>query len=396
MKRRLAIFVPAIAFMMAMLTTAGVVVAVGAGGTVVGGQENTARGESATVSGGWGNIADGRNASVVGGHLNNASGKHSVVAGGSSNRSPGGWSSVAGGIGNIADGNDTTIGGGRDNVVMDLGSTIVGGVANKIEPLNDSSSALFATIGGGAANTVSNNGATILGGGSNSASGVFSTIAGGRDNQAAGQFASIAGGHYNAAAGDYSFAAGRMAMVNAAHEGTFLFSDASSHDFTSEAANEFAVRATGGVRFVSGIDTDGSNVTGVQLPAGSGSWATLSDASAKANFTTIDSRQVLNSLSSIAIATWNYKGQHPSIRHIGPNAQDFSNAFGLGGESSSYISSVDADGVALAAIQGLYEIAQEKQAQIEGQSKQIEALQQHNQRLEARIAALEQAMGQVQ
>ena len=64
-------------------------------------------------------------------------------------------------------------------------------------------------------------------------------------------------------------------------------------------------------------------------------------------------------------------------------AQDFHTAFGLG-ESDRHISAVDADGVALAAIQGLYKLVQEKDAQLTVQQQQIAAL-------ESRLAALEQA-----
>jgi len=56
--------------------------------------------------------------------------------------------------------------------------------------------------------------------------------------------------------------------------------------------------------------------------------------------------------------TWNYKAQDPSIRHIGPMAQDFYGAFSYG-EDNKYINTLDADGVALAAIQGLYEVVKE-------------------------------------
>jgi hypothetical protein len=57
------------------------------------------------------------------------------------------------------------------------------------------------------------------------------------------------------------------------------------------------------------------------------------------------------------------KNQDAFIRHIGPVAQDFAR-FGYG-ESDLAINLQDADGVALAAIQGLYDIVKEKQAQIE-------------------------------
>jgi hypothetical protein len=87
-------------------------------------------------------------------------------------------------------------------------------------------------------------------------------------------------------------------------------------------------------------------------------------------------------VADLPIATWNYTGQDPSIRHIGPTAQDFHTAFGLG-EDNQHISTVDADGVSLAAIQGLYQLVQAQDAQLRDQQQHIAAL-------EARLAALEQ------
>jgi len=60
-------------------------------------------------------------------------------------------------------------------------------------------------------------------------------------------------------------------------------------------------------------------------------------------------------VAEVAILTWNYKTQDDSIRHIGPMAQDFRAAFGLG-EDDKRITTIDADGVALAAIQALYKL----------------------------------------
>jgi hypothetical protein len=50
-------------------------------------------------------------------------------------------------------------------------------------------------------------------------------------------------------------------------------------------------------------------------------------------------------------ASWGYKAQAPAIRHLGPTAQDFRGAFGLG-EDARHIDTIDSEGVALAAIQG--------------------------------------------
>jgi hypothetical protein len=66
---------------------------------------------------------------------------------------------------------------------------------------------------------------------------------------------------------------------------------------------------------------------------------------------------------------------------MGPTAQDFYATFSLG-DSDKSIGTVDADGVALAAIQGLYKIVQEKDARIEAQQQQITDLMN-------RVAALE-------
>ncbi len=69
----------------------------------------------------------------------------------------------------------------------------------------------------------------------------------------------------------------------------------------------------------------------------------------------MDGREVMERVAEIPITTWNYESQDSEIRHMGPAAQDLYAAFGLG-EDQRYISTVDADGVTLAAIQGLYEL----------------------------------------
>ncbi len=173
----------------------------------------------------------------------------------------------------------------------------------------------------------------------------------------------MAGGRNNAAGGNYSLAAGHRAKVAATHPGTFLWADSVNADFTSAAQNEFAARATGGVRFVTAVDSSGNPTAGARLNPGSSSWSTISDRSAKANFAVVDGRAVLEALASIPVESWNYKTQDASIRHMGPMAQDFYAAFGLG-EDPTRISTVDADGVALAAIQGLYQEVQERDARI--------------------------------
>ena len=73
-------------------------------------------------------------------------------------------------------------------------------------------------------------------------------------------------------------------------------------------------------------------------------------------------RDVLERVVGLPIQTWNYKPQPDAIRHMGPAAQDFHAAFGLG-DTDTHIAVVDADGVALAAIQGLNQKVEEQRAE---------------------------------
>ena len=81
----------------------------------------------------------------------------------------------------------------------------------------------------------------------------------------------------------------------------------------------------------------------------------------------------------IPITTWSYKHEQGNARHIGPMAQDFSRAFAVGEDTTS-IAMVDADGVSLAAIQGLY--WQNKALQ-----RQNKAIHRENRTLRAQLGA---------
>jgi hypothetical protein len=252
----------------------------------------------------------------------------------------------------IAGGGGTTNGAFGPNVVQADFATVGGG-------LNNQASSNFSTVAGGYGNSASGTFSTVAGGDNNSASSTFSTVAGGVSNAAIGHASAVVGGFENTASGSYSFAAGLQA--NAAQNGTFVWADDIGLSFSSQASEEFAARATGGVRFVSSVDGFGNSTAGVSLAAGGSAWASISDRNAKANFKPVDSEQILRQLSRIPVETWNYKTQKTSIRHIGPMAQDFSSAFKVG-EDDKHITTIDSEGVALAAIQGLYRILREKDA----------------------------------
>src|SRR5690606_15997048 len=134
--------------------------------------------------------------------------------------------------------------------------------------------------------------------------------------------------------------------------------------------------------------TNAGATSGISIYPGSGSVNTLSDRNAKANVAAVDGLAILQALMDLPVTTWNYTTQDTSIRHLGPMAQDFAAAFGLG-ENDTTISTVDANGVALAAIQGLYSVVQEKDAVIAAQQAELDQLKAQQSDFEARLAAVE-------
>jgi len=245
---------------------------------------------------------------------------------------------------------------------------------------NNSVSSQYATVGGGDRNVATGYAAAVGGGYQNTAGpSNYATVSGGANNTASGMQATVPGGSGNIASGAFSFAAGLQAKTQTAgssptiHNGAFVWADMNNFDFNSAAVNEFAVRATGGVRFVTAINGTGVPTAGVQLPAGSGSWSTLSDRNAKKNFERVNGFELLERLDKIPVTEWNYKAQDSAIRHLGPTAQDFRAAFGLG-EDNKHISTVDADGVAFVSIQALYRMNLTLKQEIKKQQEQIELL----------------------
>ena len=93
------------------------------------------------------------------------------------------------------------------------------------------------------------------------------------------------------------------------------------------------------------------------------SFTPTSDRNAKERFRPVNARAILSHLASLPIETWNFKQDDSGTQHIGPMSQDFYAAFRVGPDDK-HIATVDADGVAFAAIQGLNEIVQEQNAEL--------------------------------
>ena len=346
----------------------------GTGSAVTAGSGNVASGQGAFVGAGTSNQANGISSLVIGGFDNRAIAIDSVVGAGAGNRATGARSVVVGGGYNLASGHWSFIGGGgRENGSGGAGSSTEDHIAT----------GKWSTIGGGVGNRAgsagSQTGATVAGGERNQALNSAATVSGGTGNAATGVAATVGGGAENLASGDYSVAFGRRAKTQTSggvptiHAGAFVFADANNLDFNSVAANEFAVRATGGTRIVSAVNGSGVPIAGVTLGAGGGSWATLSDRSAKQDMTPVDAQAVLARVLAMPVSMWRYRSEVSGAWHMGPTAQDFHAAFGLG-DSDTTITSVDVNGVALAAIQGLHQKLVERNVIADAQARELALL----------------------
>jgi hypothetical protein len=76
--------------------------------------------------------------------------------------------------------------------------------------------------------------------------------------------------------------------------------------------------------------------------------------------------EVLDRLVGLPVSLWTYGWDEPSVRHLGPMAQDFAAAFGLG-DTDREIFLLDATGVCMAAIQALQERVAALEAEVAAQ-----------------------------
>ncbi len=372
---------------------------------IAGGEQNTVYGDvsfvgaglansvyssGAFVGAGYGNVADGTGAMVgAGGALrsnagNAASGVDSFVGAGDANSISGPEAFVGAGDTNSVAGPDSFVGAGYENSITAANgppflasfigagefntvstgeSVITGGVANTVSQRES-------FVGAGEANFVSNTYAFDGAGFGNRITASRAFIGAGYKNDVGGTDAVVPGGFGNIAKGSTSFAAGTGSQ--ALHSGTFVWSDHATNATTlkSSAPNQFLVRASGGVT----VYSSSKLASGVELAPGSGTWSSLSDRNAKANIVPADPQAILERVAALPVSEWSYRTENPHVRHLGPMAQDFYAAFRVG-EDDRHITSVDEEGVALAAIKAL--------------EAQVRALTARDAELEARVDALQ-------
>ncbi len=416
-------------------------------GTIGGGKDNIllTGANFSTISGGEDNAIQAAYSAIPGGQYNfiltNSPG--SFIASGGVNLidTNSGYSSIGGGNANLIQPNSrySVIAGGIRNTNAGFGGVLGGGIQNSI---SGSQSAL----GGGYQNSLAADDGTIGGGAFNFLTGGGGTIAGGYQNTNTATYGTIPGGVANSVSGNFGLAAGYGA--SARHQGAFVWADTSGPalpngtpvPYPSTGFNQFLIRAAGGVgvgtnnpqgavhiasanyspqlRVEQTIPNDyarlrlgvsGSPAWDVAVASGStpamtfwngsqnvmtinyngnvtasGTFNGTSDRNAKQDFTPVDKRAILERVTRLPITTWQYKADS-ATRHIGPVAQDFYREFQVGTDER-HIATVDEEGVALAAIQGLHEVVQQV---VQEKDAAIRDLQTKNDTLEQRLRELE-------
>ena len=319
-------------------------------------------------------------------------------------------------------------------------STIGGGLRNQTGTSATTIDDGFQTVGGGDSNRAFGAYSTVAGGYGNGARGLFSTAVGGELNYAGGSHSVVMG--RNARVRDSTDVGGGDTNGD---EGTFVFADAQGTDFISTGPNQFNIRAAGGVRlhnstsqffgnqgrqmlnlwnaeygigvqantlyfrsnsqfswFIGGEHCDDQNcwtpvggrpgtenmrLTGSQLLV-NGTFVQGSDRAIKENFAKIDAKTILAKVAELPLSLWNYRSDEKKTQHLGPMAQDFKRLFGIGQDDKT-IATVDAAGVAFAAIQGLHAKLKEKDTEIAALTKKAKRVDQ----LEREMAAIKRRLG---
>lgn len=355
--------------------------------------------------------AGAEGATIAGGGATNYAGLTLI------NRVDADFGAIGGGAGNSVDDLATagTIGGGGFNTVGPNApySTVAGGFSNSI-----GDDASFSFIAGGDANTIGLNASHAFAAGRKAAAyhdGSFVWA----DDQAA-QFASTGTNQFllratggvgintNAPEGDLHVARGSAGAVTAIASSIGIFESGGNSSVSILAPTNFTAGIVfgstidandSGIYYNSGNDRDlrfrtGNNTVRMTITrdgdVGIGTtdptnelqvigtvqataYITGSDRNAKENIQPVPVDEILAKVARLPLATWSFKDDATGT-HLGPMAQDFRAAFGLGNTDSG-IFTVDADGVALAAIQALKAENDSLKAQLEVLKLRLDALE---------------------
>ena len=191
----------------------------------------------------------------------------------------------------------------------------------------------------------------------------FAAVYGGLDNRASAPRSVVLGGKSNLASGRSAIAAGKRAR--AVHDGAVVFGDHTSSTVSSRSTGEFRS----------------------QMPVHAPAFYTTSARASKTDLAPGDPQDALDGVEALSVRSWELDADADGNRHVGPMAGEFAEQFDLGGEDS--IATVDADGVALAAIQGLSERLDDTRIALDRKEERVDALERDLDRKDERIDALE-------
>jgi len=358
-------------------------------------------------------------------YSNSVSANLSFLGSGAGNSIAAIYSVLGGGWNNVIEGSadESVLGGGDQNAIHIYAdhSFLGGGERNSIQSFSE-----YSFIGGGKGNTVGSWYAVVPGGSANEAQGLLTFAAGYRakafhngsfvwaDSQNA-DFASTAtnqfliraqGGVGINVAPSWPLdvqapqAVGRFTTTSSCYGSVIELQNTlgsagylGAINFNNGAGTypgQIVYATSGTLSFrVGGVDNSMLlNSSGLSVR---GTFVSSSDRNEKEHFQPVSPQEVLEKVAALPISRWNYKFA-PGDEHIGPMAQDFYAAFQAGADDK-HIATVDADGVALAAIQGLNQKVEEQRLELQAKQAQLKAQQAQIDSLAHRLAALEQSVG---
>jgi hypothetical protein len=347
--------------------------------TISGGAQNSA-GDYGVIGGGYLNSAT--DSSVVGGgHQNIASGYASAIPGGAQNTAGGNYSFAGGQTAYVRPPAD--VGGG--NTTGDQGTFVWNDITAGADP-----NPTFSSTGPNqflvhAAGGVGINAPPL-------ASNIELTLSTVSPDSSANLFM-----HAGTPADGILVSAGTGSGTNNASFSIDNYDGLNTHRrFLLNGSNGFVAlnsSTTPAFPFVVGSSTKNGNGAHINID---GTYSSSSSRDFKEGFAAIDPTDILQRLVAMPIRTWQYKGAATG-RHLGPVAEDFKATFGLGYEDR-YITTVDEEGVALAAIQGLNEKVEAENARLNRENAEVRArLEQDRRELAdvlARLSKLERQQGE--
>lgn len=150
-------------------------------------------------------------------------------------------------------------------------------------------------------------------------------------------------------------------------------------DEANTAGTSFDLTPAGALELGAGVTANGNSTINGNLTV-TGTFSNPSSRTLKTDIHAVDSRDMLRRVTALPVYSWRYKADLSGPEQIGPMAEDFQNAIGVG--DGYYIAGASTAGVSLAAIRGLNEI-------VEDNGKELAQLRERNSDLAQRLAALE-------